>query len=86
MKKIIVAVIIMILISISYLGAEDRETVDPAKDKTLMPLKGYLPLPAMHTYYFYKEAMTKETEKVRFLGFYRRAKTDYWFWQDGCRR
>ncbi len=54
----------MVLISIGYLGAEDKETVDPVKDKTLMPLKGYLPLPAKYKYDFYKEVMTKETEKA----------------------
>jgi hypothetical protein len=57
----------MVLISISYLGAKDKETVDPAKDKTLMPLKGYLPLPVRYKYSFYKEGMTKETEKADFL-------------------
>ena len=67
MKKIIAAVIIMVLIPISYLGAEDKQTVDPDEDKTLMALKGYLPLPAKHKYYYYKEGMTKETEKADFL-------------------
>ena len=64
MKKIIVAVIIMVLIPISYLGAEDKQTVDAVSVKTLMPSEGYLPLPAKHKYYYYKEEMTKETEKV----------------------
>ena len=67
MKKIIAAVIIMVLIPISYLGAEEKQTVDPDEDKTLMALKGYLPLPAKHKYYYYKEGMTKETEKADFL-------------------
>lgn len=57
----------MVLIYIGYLGAEDKETVDPAKDKTLMPLKGYLPLLAKYKYDFYKEGMTKETEKADLL-------------------
>jgi hypothetical protein len=67
MKKIIVAVIIIVLVPISYVGAEDKHTVDPDNNKTLTPLKGYLPLPAKYKYYFYKEGMTKETEKADFL-------------------
>ncbi len=68
MKKIIIT-IIMLFISISYLGAEDKETVAPAKDKTLIPSEGYLPLPAKHKYYYYEEGMTKETEKADFLNY-----------------
>ena len=64
MKKIIVAVIIMILIPISYLGAEDRETVDAVNVKTSISSEGYLTLPAKHKYYYYKEVTTKETETV----------------------
>jgi len=56
----------MFLISISYVCAEDKGTVDPPKDKTSKPLKGYLPLSAKHTFYV-KEGMTKETEKADFL-------------------
>jgi len=56
----------MVFISISYVGAEDKVTVVPPEDKTSKPLKGYLPLPAKHTYYF-KEGITKETEKTDFL-------------------
>ena len=67
MKKIIVAVIIIVYVPISYVSAEDKHTVDPGYNKTLMPLKGYLPLPAKYKYYFYKEGMTKETEKADFL-------------------
>jgi hypothetical protein len=66
MMKIIIA-IIMVFISISYLGAEDKETVDPVNVKAVMPLTGYLPLPAKYKYHFYKEGMTKETEKADFL-------------------
>ena len=57
----------MLLIPISYVGAEDKETVDPAKEKTLMPLKGYLSLPFKYKRYFYKERMTKENEIADFL-------------------
>ena len=67
MKKIIVAVIIMILIPISYLGAEDRETVDAVNVKTSISSEEYLTLPAKYKYYYYKEGMTKETEKADFL-------------------
>jgi len=66
MKKIII-VIIVIFISISYLGAVDKKTVDPVNDKTVMPLKGYLPLPVKYKYHFYKKGMTKETEKADFF-------------------
>jgi hypothetical protein len=67
MKKIIVAVIIMVLIPISYVGAEDKQTVDAVNVKTSMPLEGYLPSPAKSTYYIFKERMIKETEKANFL-------------------
>ena len=64
MKKVIVAVIIMILIPFSFAGAEDKETVDPAK---VMPSKGYLSIPAMHAYHIFKERMAKETDKANFV-------------------
>jgi len=67
MKKIIAAVIMMALIPISYVGAEDKQTVDAINVKTSMPSEGYLPLPAKYKYYYYKEGMTKETEKADFL-------------------
>ena len=59
----------MVFVSISYLSAEDKETVATTKDKTLIPSEGYLPLPAKHKYYYYKEGMTKETEKADFLNY-----------------
>jgi hypothetical protein len=65
MKKIIVAVIIMVLIPISYAGAEDKQTVDPAKDKTVTSWKGYV-VPPEYKYYFYKEGMTVESENKDF--------------------
>jgi hypothetical protein len=40
---------ILVFMPICYAGAEDKESVDPAKDKTLMPL------PANHTYFFLKK-------------------------------
>ena len=64
MKKIIVAVLIMAFIPISYAGTEDKQTVDAVNVKTSMPSEGYLPLPAKYKYYYYKEGMTKESEKV----------------------
>jgi hypothetical protein len=64
MKKIIVAVIIMILIPFSFAGAEDKETVDPVK---VMQSKGYLSLPVMHAYQIFKERMAKETDKANFV-------------------
>ncbi|MCJ7542156.1 MAG: hypothetical protein MUO88_21105 [Desulfobacterales bacterium] len=67
MKKIIVAVIIMVLIPISYVGAEDKQTVDAVNVKTSMLSEGYLPLPAKSTYYIFKERMTQETGTADFL-------------------
>ena len=64
MKKVIVAVIIMILIPFSLAGAEDKGTVDPA---TVMPSKGYLSSPAMGAYHIFKERMAKETDKANFV-------------------
>jgi len=66
MKRLII-ILMMLLIPISYVGAEDKETVDLAKDKTLMFLKGYLPLVAKYNYVFSKERMTKENEMADFL-------------------
>ena len=43
MKKIIVAAIIMAFIPISYVGAEDKQTVDAIIVKTAMPSEGYAP-------------------------------------------
>jgi len=57
----------MLLVPVSYVGAEDKETVDLAKEKILMPLKGYLSLPFKYKRYFYKERMTKENEMADFL-------------------
>ena len=67
MKRLIIIILMMVLIPISYVGAEDKKTVDPAKDKTLMFLKGYLPLVAKYNYVFLKERMTKENEMADFL-------------------
>jgi hypothetical protein len=68
MKRLIIIILMMLLIPINYVGAEDKETVDSAKDKTLMFLKGYLPLVSEYNYVFYKERMTKENETADFLG------------------
>ncbi len=64
MKKIILAVIILAIIPIGYVGAKYKKTVDPVGVKTLMASKGYLPLPAKYKYYFYKDGMTRETKKA----------------------
>ena len=66
MKKIII-VIIMVFISISYLGAVNKKTVVPVNDTTPRPLKGYLPLPTKYKYSFYKKGMTKENKTADFL-------------------
>ena len=48
-------IVIIFFIPLSYTGADDKETVVLAKDKTSRPLKGYLPLPAKHTFMLKKE-------------------------------
>jgi len=58
----------MLLVPANYVSAEDKETVDIAKDKTLMLLKGYLPLVTKYNYVYFKERMTKEDEIADFLG------------------
>ena len=65
MKKIIVTVIILTLIPIGYLSAKVKETVDPAKDKTVPSWKGRMIAPE-YTYYFYKKNMTTESENKDF--------------------
>ena len=62
MKRLIIVILIMLLIPISYVSAEDKETLDIAKDKTLMLVKEYLPLVAKYNYVFSEERMTKENE------------------------
>ena len=45
MKRLIIIILIMLFMPVSYVGAEDNATIDPAaKGKTLMFLKDYLPL------------------------------------------
>ena len=62
MKRLIIIILMMLLVPTSYVSAEDKETVDPVKDKALMLLKGYLPLVAKYNYVFSEERMTKENE------------------------
>jgi len=64
-KKLLITIIMMLLIPISYLGAEDKQTVDPTKDKTVISWKGHV-IPPEYKYYFYKEGMTVESEKKDF--------------------
>lgn len=67
MRKIIAAVIILLLMPIGYLGAEDQKNINPRKDKISMSSDRYLSTPAMQAYYILKERKTKETEKADFL-------------------
>ena len=67
MKRLIIIILMMLLVPVSYVGAEDKGTVDSAKDKTLMLLKGYLPLVAKYNYFYFKERMTEENEMADFL-------------------
>jgi len=62
MKRLIIIILMMLLVPTSYVSAEDNETVDFAKDKTLILLKGYLPLVVKYNYVFFNEKMTKENE------------------------
>ena len=63
MKRLIIIILMMLLVPTSYVSAEDKETVDFAKYKTLMPFKGYLPLVDRYYYVFINEKMTKENER-----------------------
>ena len=67
MKRLIIIILMMLLVPVSYVGAEDKGTVDSAKDKTLMLLKGYLPFVAKYNYFYFKERMTEENEMADFL-------------------
>ena len=60
MKRLIIIMLMMLLVPTSYVSAEDKETVDFAKYKTLMSSKGYLPLIDRYYYVFINEKMTKE--------------------------
>ncbi|MFO7555269.1 MAG: hypothetical protein R6W88_08700 [Desulfobacterales bacterium] len=68
MNRLIIIILMMLLVPANYVSAEDKETVDIAKDKTLILLKGYLPLVAKYNYVYFKERMTKEDEIADFLG------------------
>jgi hypothetical protein len=48
-------------------SAGDKETLNFAKDKTLMFLNGYLPIAAKYNYAFFNEQMAKENEISDFL-------------------
>ena len=67
MKKIIIAVLIILFIPIGYLSAEEKQTTDPKKDKISMPSEGHLSKPARQAYDIFKEGMTKATETADFL-------------------
>ena len=62
MKRLIIIILMMLLVPTSYVSAEDKETVDFTKYKTLMSFKGYLPLIDRYYYVFINEKMTKEKE------------------------
>ena len=62
MKRLIIIILMMLLIPINYVSAEDKEAVDLAKDKKLTLLLGYQPLAAKYDDVFSKERMTKENE------------------------
>jgi hypothetical protein len=62
MKRLIILILVMLLVPTTYVSAEDKETVDFAKYKTLTHFKGYLPLMDKYYYVFINEKMTKENE------------------------
>ena len=66
MKRLIIIILIVLFVPISYASAGDKETVDLAKGKTLMFLKGYLPIVAKCNYAFFTDEMTKENEMPNF--------------------
>jgi len=66
MKKLVI-ILMMLLIPISYAGAEDKKPVDVAKDKTLMLLKGYLPIVARYNTVFFNEKMTEHNDMAVFF-------------------
>lgn len=78
MKKLI-TILMILLIPISYAGAEEEKTLDVDKDKTLILLKGYLPMVARYNAVFFPEKMAKENvmtdvfdfgeEQRRMIGF-----------------
>ena len=67
MKKIIITVILIIIMPIINVCAEDKDTVWSVNDKTSMLSKGNSELPAKYKYYYYREGMTKQTEKADLL-------------------
>jgi hypothetical protein len=67
MKRIIAALLIMLIIPIGFLNAEDKQTFDPNRDKISMASEGYLSIPARQAYYILKKRMTKATEAATFL-------------------
>jgi hypothetical protein len=68
MKKIIAAIfLIVLLMPIGYLCAENNQTADANKYKISMTSERYLSIPAKQAYYLFKERMAKETQKADFL-------------------
>lgn len=66
MKRLIIIILMMLLVPLKYLGAEDKEPLDLFKDNTFMVLRGYLPL-MPHNYVFLKEGTTREIEMMDYL-------------------
>jgi hypothetical protein len=66
MKRLIIIILMMLLVPLKYLGAEDKEPLDLFKDNTFIILRGYLPL-IPHNYVFLKEGTTREIEMMDYL-------------------
>jgi len=66
-RLIIIIILLLLLVPISSVSAGDKETLNFAKDKTLMFLNGYLPIAAKYNYAFFNEQMAKENEISDFL-------------------
>jgi hypothetical protein len=67
MKRLIIIILIVLFVPISYVSAGDKVTLDLAKDKTLMFLRGYIPIVAKYNYAFFTEKITKENDISDFL-------------------
>jgi hypothetical protein len=68
MKKLIIIILMVLLVTTSHVFAEDKESRDLPKYNTLMLLKGNLPLVDKYDYVFINEKMTKGNEMSDCLG------------------
>jgi hypothetical protein len=67
MKRLMIIILIVLFVPISTVSAGDKGSVNFTMDKTLVFLKGYLPIVAKYNYDFFTEKMTKENDISDFL-------------------